>query len=188
MENIDHLSVSGPGDVPAGNWFIRFAEVDRAISRTTDEQLDLLFGISAAQAKAIACLAHQPSMTQVQLAHRLHYDLASVSRLMARLVDAGIAVRRRNAHDRRCWCISLTGHGMGMVADTVAVLKAVDRRSTRDLTDDELHLFVALLRRILGNAAAHPAEMTAGVTGVADEGGEWPAAPDFYSMGRAVGW
>jgi DNA-binding MarR family transcriptional regulator len=147
-----------------------------------------LFGISTAQARTIACLAHQAFLTQAQLAHRLHYDFASVSRLISRLVAAGIAVKNRCADERRCWCISLTERGAGLVPDIAAVLKAVDWRASGNLTDDEEHFFLALLRRLLVNAVSHTAEITTGVAGVADQVGEWPAAPDFYNAGCAVGW
>ncbi|WP_143036575.1 MarR family winged helix-turn-helix transcriptional regulator [Paraburkholderia steynii] len=107
MDCTDQLSISGPVEGLAGNWLIRFAELVRAISRTTDEQMNLLFGVSAIQAKVIACLAHQPFMTRTQLAHELRYDLASISRLVSPLVAEGIAMKSRR-HDHRSWCISLT--------------------------------------------------------------------------------
>ncbi|REE19371.1 DNA-binding MarR family transcriptional regulator [Paraburkholderia sp. BL27I4N3] len=161
MKNVDQLPVGNPGDVLAENWLIRrFVEVDRAISRSTDQQLNSLVGISSTQAKTIACLAHQPCLTQAQLAHRLNYDVGAVSRLISHLVASGIATKRRQPQDRRSWSISLTGRGADMLADIAAILKAVDDRSTGALTNDEEYFLVALLKRLLVNAARHMERVT----------------------------
>ncbi|AXF05865.1 MarR family winged helix-turn-helix transcriptional regulator [Paraburkholderia hospita] len=151
MDCIDQLSADGPVEGLAGNGLICFAELERAVSRTTDEQMNLLFGVSARQAKVVACLAHQPFMTRTKLAHQQRYDLASISPLVSPLVAEGIAMKSRR-HDHRSWCISLTMRGSQMVVNIGAALKTIDDRSMRALANDEQYFFVALLKRLLTNA------------------------------------
>ena len=158
MKDVDDLSSIGVGDVRGDNWLSFFTQVERSISRYADQQLNLLFGMSFAEVNAVACLANRPDMTQVQLAFRLKYDLGALSRLISRLVEAGIAKRVRHIHDRRCWCISLTAHGASLGEDIAGALKAIDGRFTSSMTDQQEHDLVVLLKRLLVNAGSEPVD------------------------------
>jgi DNA-binding MarR family transcriptional regulator len=157
--------LGGPGEMLPENWFTSIVDLDRVISRSADQQLKRLLGISFTQAKAIIFLASQHCLTPAQLGHRLNHDLGSVSRLVSRLVEAGIALKAPHSHDRRCWCISLTGRGAEMVGAIVTILAGIEDRLTVTLADDEAHCFVALLKRLFVNATILPGTSNALPTG-----------------------
>lgn len=55
--------------------------------------------------------------TATQLARVLPVDASRISRIVTRLVDKELLVRRRLPHDRRTVMLSLTDDGMRLVAD-----------------------------------------------------------------------
>lgn len=142
----------GLGDVLPESCLTYLIDVDRAISRCADQQLKRLLGISLTQAKAIIFLAHQHCLSPAQLGHQLNHGRGSVSRLVSRLVGAGIILKAPHAHDHRRWCISLTTLGTGMVREITTVLEGIEGKLTGALADDETHYFATLLRRLFDNA------------------------------------
>ncbi|MGF6541513.1 DNA-binding MarR family transcriptional regulator [Paraburkholderia youngii] len=157
MKSEEDLPLSHGVEAPALNWLTGFVAVDKAVSESADRHLKSSLGISSAQAKVIICLAGRQFMTQVQLARRLNYDMGSLSRLIPRLIDAGIVMRSRHPDDCRCWCVQLTGSGVAMVAKITAFLGATDQKLISLLTEDEADIFMALLKRLLVNSATRGA-------------------------------
>ncbi|MEM5294413.1 MarR family transcriptional regulator [Burkholderia sp. JPY481] len=162
MKGEDDLPLSQAVEARALNWLTHIVEVDKSISESADRHLKSSLGISSAQAKVIVCLAGRNFMTQVQLARRLNYDMGSLSRLIPRLIDAGIVMRSRHPDDCRCWCVQLTESGVAMAAKITAFLGATDQKLISLLTEDEADIFMVLLKRLLANSAAHgPADVSA---------------------------
>ncbi|MBB5420900.1 MarR family transcriptional regulator [Paraburkholderia sp. CNPSo 3155] len=162
MRSEEGLPLSHAAEALALDWQIRFVEIDKAISESADRHLKSSLGISFAQAKVVASLAGRQFMTQVQLARRLNYDMGSLSRIIPRLIDAGIVMRSRHPDDCRCWCVQLTGSGVAMVAKITAFLGATDKKLISLLTEDEADIFIVLLKRLLVNSATDwPADVSA---------------------------
>ncbi|APA84731.1 MarR family transcriptional regulator [Paraburkholderia sprentiae WSM5005] len=155
MKSEEGLHLSYEAGVLALSWLTRIVEIDKAISECADQHLKSSLGISFAQAKIVACLAGHQFMTQVQLARRLHLDMGALSRIIPRLMDAGVVMRSRHPNDCRCWCVQLTGSGVAMAANITAILGAADNKLIRLLTEDEADIFIALLKRLLANSPAH---------------------------------
>ncbi|MEM5438748.1 MarR family transcriptional regulator [Paraburkholderia diazotrophica] len=157
MKSEEGLFISQEPEILALNWFAGIVAMDKAISESVNRRLKSSLGISFAQARVVACLAGQQFMTQVQLARRLHLDMGTLSRIIPRLIDAGVVTRFRHPNDCRCWCVRLTQSGVAMVAEITAFLGATDNKLISPLTEDEADIFVALLKRLLVNATVHDA-------------------------------
>src|SRR5438270_4458486 len=115
---------------------------------------------SLTEARVLFELAQRPSTELVDLRRSLDIDAGYLSRILARFVSGGLAVRDRSAADGRRQAIRLTRRGR------VAFAK-LDRRSAKDIAtllspltgEDRRRLVGAMgvIRRLLEHSAAPPA-------------------------------
>jgi DNA-binding MarR family transcriptional regulator len=101
----------------------------RAVERST--------GITNAQLFLLQQLAGADSLSVNDLAARARTQQSTVSIVVARLVRAGLAGKRRSADDRRLAAVSLTPKGRALLRHapappTSALLRAVEKLSDRD--------------------------------------------------------
>jgi DNA-binding MarR family transcriptional regulator len=155
MKCVTRALLADDGKALEESLFMRFVEVDRAISRSTGQLLNERFGISFAQAKALTYLARQQFVTLAQLAHQLNHDPGTVSRLISRLVVAGYMAKMRHIDDRRCCFTALTERGADMAVKIIAALEKVEDELITGLTGDEVRHLTTLLQRVTINAARH---------------------------------
>jgi DNA-binding MarR family transcriptional regulator len=74
-------------------------------------------GLTASQFLALSALAEaEQALTMSQLAERLHMSRPGLSYLVERLVEAGLAERSYDPHDRRVVAVSVTPQGRVLVA------------------------------------------------------------------------
>jgi DNA-binding MarR family transcriptional regulator len=141
---------------PAENWFAWFGDAEKALFRSADGKLRSLVGVSFAQSKVIAFLAHGQSMTLVELANQLGSDTGALSRLVSRLAAGGVVAKTRHAQDNRSRSIALTEHGLTMAEEAAAILKELDAQLLGERNDDGPR-FVTLLNRVLSNSSVSKA-------------------------------
>ncbi|MGZ8769239.1 MarR family winged helix-turn-helix transcriptional regulator, partial [Aeromicrobium sp.] len=68
--------------------------------------------VTMAQMKVLMLLSALNESRMSELASALHLSLSTVSGLVDRLVESGLASRRTDAHDRRQVIVSLTAQGV----------------------------------------------------------------------------
>jgi DNA-binding MarR family transcriptional regulator len=83
------------------------AETSRALRRHFNRRAASL-GVTTAQWRVIAHLGHTPGLKQVELAERLDVEPITAGRIVDRLEEAGLVVRRPDPEDRRVWRLELT--------------------------------------------------------------------------------
>jgi DNA-binding MarR family transcriptional regulator len=110
-------------------------------------------GIETRHFAVLSALDRLGPTNQRRLGGLLDLDKSAVVRIMDELERLGLAVRNRDAHDRRAYAIELTGEGRRYAraaADTAAVVSA---RLFGWLAPDDRERLVALLAGIVDHAA-----------------------------------
>jgi MarR family transcriptional regulator, organic hydroperoxide resistance regulator len=90
----------------------------------------------------------QPGIAQVDLAHKLSLDKASVVALIDRLEGSGLVERRRSTQDRRRQGLFLTPQGLLRLQTLKEEVARHERRFIERYTPVELALLISLLQRI----------------------------------------
>ncbi len=93
-----------------------FSDIARLLRRNMDRRLQAL-GMTQAQWRAIARLARNEGMTQVDLAEGLETQPITVTRLVDRMEKAGWVERRAHPHDRRAVRLFLTPRSQPILAE-----------------------------------------------------------------------
>ncbi len=127
----------------------------------------LEIAITMPQAKLLYLLGAAGDLHMSELVARLGVSLSTVSGLVDRIVEAGLASRRDDPSDRRQVVVGLTPAGAGLI-DRFRELNARQMRGLLDLLDDDeltgaLSTLAALARaadllaaRSIGDAPAAP--------------------------------
>ncbi len=90
------------------------AETAHALRRAFDRRVAPL-GVTRAQWRALAWMAREPGLRQVELADHLDIEPITLCRIVDRLEEAGLVERRRDPDDRRAWRLHLTAKGVPLV-------------------------------------------------------------------------
>jgi DNA-binding MarR family transcriptional regulator len=108
---------------------------------------------------ALACLAEAGSLTLSALAEASSVEVSTMSRLVDRLVAAGLIEARRSAADQRAMVLSLSDEGARLVERLRAVRREALRALLADWTPEERAVFAQLLSRFVAGieALASPA-------------------------------
>lgn len=108
-------------------------------------------GITALQFRLMKYLDGQRPTRQSDLAHKLEIEPISVSRMISRLVEAGLAERRRDPADKRAKCIALTPSAHRLLESVAHIGEEIGAEATEGLPpakrDD--------LRRLIGKVRAN---------------------------------
>jgi DNA-binding MarR family transcriptional regulator len=109
----------------------------------------LEIAVSMPQAKLLYLLGALGDLHMSDLVHRLGVSLSTISGLVDRIVDQGLAARREDPEDRRQVVVALTPAGASFI-DRFRELNARQMRELLELVgDDDLEL----IRRALGALA-----------------------------------
>ena len=111
--------------------------------------LGLTFG--QGQARILDTLLTKDHITQKKLADICYMDVATVSRSLDRLEEAGFLVRERDPECRRSFLICLTEQGKIEAAKAREGLKKLDNVICKGLSDDELNALHSVLVKISDN-------------------------------------
>ena len=116
------------------------------------------FGLTVSQWSVMALLFHGEARTIGELADAFPLDQGAVSRLVDRLREKSLVVRRRHETDRRLTIVELTQQGRALMPALAAAADDNDASFFGVLSDDE----VAEYRRLLAKLLMHAARENAG--------------------------
>lgn len=125
--------------------------VQREIERNLNEALRP-FGLTAAQAEAIVVIGQAEPLSLKALGELLIAEAGHPSRLVDRLVEAGLVERRSAASDRRRVDLSLTRKGRELEQRVNAVRMHVLQRGHQLLGDRDLEPALEILRVLLDDS------------------------------------
>jgi len=121
-------------------------------------------GLSIAMWRVLAALAAQGSLRQIDLAGFTSIETSTLSRLVSRLVRAGLVTRGRSAHSDREVAIKLSGKGNTLVARLIPRARQYEAAAIAGLSREEL----LVLKRCLRRAYANMQNRHAAATGAPD--------------------
>lgn len=111
-------------------------------------------GIAPIEFGVLRLCLERTECTATDLAEELPVDAARVSRLVQRLVEKDLLVRRRLTHDRRVVMLRLSERGDALTCCLLQRLWAYYGRLTENIDEDDLQQFAATASAILANYAA----------------------------------
>jgi MarR family transcriptional regulator, transcriptional regulator for hemolysin len=122
-------------------------DVSRSFRARFDEQARHL-GVTRPQWRALLHLSIEEGQSQAELADRLEVERITLCRMIDRLADAGLVVRRADPRDRRVWRLHLT-EGAGQLVDKLSTIgRALEEEAMAALEPGEAEMLKTGLRKI----------------------------------------
>lgn len=113
----------------------RLAEAARRLSEELARKYRDRFGISVAEWRVLAHLAHAGDVSVRDIEARVGLEKSQVSRAASRLETAGYLTKRVNPADRRLLHLSLTAKGRALLADLLPLAIAFQAEIAARLAD-----------------------------------------------------
>nr|WP_290668645.1 MarR family transcriptional regulator [Ardenticatena sp.] len=118
------------------------------------------YGITLPQFLALAYMVKQQQCAMNQLAEATQQDAATMTGVVDRLERLKLVERRRNPLDRRVVFVIPTEKAVELVQEVHAARNALIARLFESFEDEELHMLVALLNRLLASMQRDQSEMS----------------------------
>jgi MarR family transcriptional regulator, transcriptional regulator for hemolysin len=125
-------------------------EVSRLLRRNFDQRVQSL-GLTQAQWRAIAHIAHNEGCNQITLAEILEVKPITLSRLLDRLQAAGWVERRADPEDRRATRLYLNEKARPLVDKMAELAMQTRRQALAGMSVEEHHQLFALLKMMKSN-------------------------------------
>ena len=108
-------------------------------------------GITALQWRLITYLKRHEGIRQGPLAELIEVEPITLSRMVDRLVEAGLVERRADPADRRAWQLYLTTRAGDLLGGMREMADALTAEATEGLSDTERDQLVDLVERVRAN-------------------------------------
>ena len=133
-------------------WEIRDAMVEREIARKRILQPYFQkLGLSPGQPRILNKLYEKDHVTQRELADRCCMDVATMSRTLDRLEEAGYLTREKHPDCRRSFLIVLTEEGRSRAAQVHEDFRNIDEQIWQGFHEQEMEEFLACAKKIIDN-------------------------------------
>lgn len=106
-------------------------------------------GVSVPQWNLLRVAYDRDGATSADLAEALKTDPGALSRMIDRLIAAGLIIRKESPSDRRAVAIFLTETGRALVPDLASEADENDRAFFGELPADEEAAFLTIIRKLL---------------------------------------
>ncbi len=108
-------------------------------------------GITALQWRLITYLKRHEGIRQGPLAELIEVEPITLSRMVDRLVEAGLLERRADPADRRAWQLYLTARAADLLGGIRPAVEALNEESLEGLSAAERDQLVDLVERVRAN-------------------------------------
>jgi DNA-binding MarR family transcriptional regulator len=125
----------------------RFQQI--AVAVFLAEVGDAGFDLTPVQYAALATIKANPGLDQVTLAGLIAYDRTTITGVVDRLVQKGLADRRASSRDRRAKELEITDEGRRTLRAITPAVEAAQELMLRGLTDKEANELMRLLRKAI---------------------------------------
>lgn len=112
------------------------------------------YGLSPAEYNLLRFCMEMGDCTATDLARVLPIDASRISRIVARLVDMDLLVRRRLRSDRRIVMLQLSPEGRELASNLYRRIREHEARLTNGIGEEELSTLASITAKILANHAA----------------------------------
>ncbi len=127
--------------------FAQICRLKHARVHTLYEALGLYRG----QSRVLGALWEQEGLTHTELAHLLHVQPATVTKMLQRMEKAGFVERRHDLEDRRVSRVYLTAAGRAVREDVQEVWRRLEEEAFSGFTEKEGMLLRQFFSRIRDN-------------------------------------
>jgi DNA-binding MarR family transcriptional regulator len=110
--------------------------------------------LSIAMWRVLAALSHDGEQRLIDLAGMTSIDVSTLSRLVTRLVHAGLVSRTRSKTSNREILIRLTARGRALVDRLIPIARELEARASSGIPSKDVAVVKRSLRRIFENMAA----------------------------------
>ncbi|WP_245344066.1 MarR family winged helix-turn-helix transcriptional regulator [Bradyrhizobium japonicum] len=107
------------------------------------------FDLTPVQYAALATVQTNPGIDQITLAGLITYDRTTITRVVDRLVQLGLLLRRASTRDRRARELAVTEEGQRTLREITPAVEAAQRMLVRGLTETETAELIRLLRKAI---------------------------------------
>lgn len=107
------------------------------------------FDLTPVQYAALATVRANRDIDQITLAGLIAYDRTTITRVVDRLVQKGLLVRRASTRDRRARELRVTEEGERTLREITPAVEAAQRMLVRGLTEKETAELMRLLRKAI---------------------------------------
>jgi DNA-binding MarR family transcriptional regulator len=111
-------------------------------------------GLSLAQWRVLAALSNNGEQRQIDLAAMTSIDASTLSRLVTRLIRAGLVTRRRSKTSSREVVVALSPKGRSQVDRLIPVAKGLEVTASGGLSSKDIAVVKRALRRMYVNLAS----------------------------------
>jgi DNA-binding MarR family transcriptional regulator len=108
-------------------------------------------GLSIAAWRVLAALSDSGPQRQIDLSDVTSIDASTLSRLVTRLVQRGLATRTRSNRSNREVVVALTARGDKLVGALIPIARQLERSAVSGLAPAELRSTRAVLRKMYQN-------------------------------------
>jgi DNA-binding MarR family transcriptional regulator len=125
----------------------RFQQIAVAIFHAEVEEAG--YDLTTVQYAALTTIGTHPGIDQATLAGLIAYDRTTITGVVDRLVQKGLAVRQASSRDRRAHELQITAEGRRILRGIEPAVEAAQRIMLRGLTAVEAGEFLRLLRKAI---------------------------------------
>lgn len=126
------------------------AQVSRLLRRRFDEGAREI-GVTRPQWQVLTLLKRHEGINQGGLADILEVEPITLARMIDRLQDAELVVRRADPNDRRAWRLHLTERGEDLIEQLRPIARAAFAVALEGIDEGEQRLMRAALERMRAN-------------------------------------
>jgi DNA-binding MarR family transcriptional regulator len=138
--------VTDNNDKP-GHLARRFQQIAVAIFHAEVEEAG--YDLTPVQYAALTTIQTYPGIDQATLAGLIAYDRTTITGVVDRLVQKGLAVRQASSRDRRARELQITDEGRRILRGIEPAVEAAQQIMLRGLAADEAKAFMRLLRKAI---------------------------------------
>jgi DNA-binding MarR family transcriptional regulator len=111
-------------------------------------------GLTIDMWRVLAALSNNGGQRQVDLSSMTSIDVSTMSRLVTRLVRAGLATRSRSEQSSREVVVSLSPKGRALATRLIPVAEGLEKKAIAGLSAKDIAVMKRLLTRMHGNLSA----------------------------------
>ena len=134
-------------DDKPGHLARRFQQIAAAVFHAEVENAG--YDLTPVQYAALTAVRSNPGIDQATLAGLIAYDRTTITGVVDRLVQKGLAVRAVSSHDRRAHALQITEAGKRTLRGIEPAVQAAQRAMLRGLTAGEAKELMRLLHKAI---------------------------------------
>lgn len=122
----------------------------RLIKRKLDSKIKK-YDLTTSQWSLLELLSAENNLTQVDIANRLHSDIATTGSVVDRLVQKKLLEKTHLKNDRRAYVVTLLDKGRSLAESIEKDALKSNQDALEGLTEDEIENLMLLLRKVANN-------------------------------------